>query len=132
MKRRLLTTICLLSAMVAMADTAIDNAPADTLANEAARNFLNAQERIPSIIDQYKAKNEVLEKEIPQLQEIAGKVWKKEDELKQLKSELAALDRKIQLELAPPTPEVTEKSETPDSVMSHINKEIKIKSRISL
>ena len=98
----------------------------------AARNFLNALERIPSIIDQYKAKNEVLEKEIPQLQEIAGKVWKKEDELKQLKSELAALDRKIQLELAPPTPEVTEKSETPDSVMSHINKEIKIKSRISL
>ena len=75
----------------------------------AARNFLNAMERIPSIIDQYKSKNEVLEKEIPQLQEIAGKVWKKEDELKQLKSELAALDRKIQLELAPPTPEVTEK-----------------------
>ena len=53
--------------------------------------------------------NEVLEREIPQLQEIAGKVWKKEDELKQLKSELAALDRKIQLELAPPTPEVAEK-----------------------
>ena len=75
----------------------------------AARNFLNALERIPSIIDQYKAKNEVLEKEIPQLQEIAGKVWKKEDELKQLKSELAALDRKIQLELAPPAPEVAEK-----------------------
>ena len=75
----------------------------------AARNFLNALERIPSIIDQYKAKNEVLEREIPQLQEIAGKVWKKEDELKQLKSELAALDRKIQLELAPPTPEVADK-----------------------
>ena len=71
----------------------------------AARNFLNALERIPSIIDQYKSKNEVLEKEIPQLQEIAGKVWKKEDELKHLKSELAALDRKIQLELAPPTQE---------------------------
>ena len=43
------------------------------------------------------------------LQEIAGKVWKKEDELKQLKSELAALDRKIQLELAPPTQEADEK-----------------------
>ena len=82
-------------------------AMADPIA--AARNFLNALERIPSIIDQYKAKNEVLEKEIPQLQEIAGKVWKKEDELKQLKSELATLDRKIQLELAPPTPEVAEK-----------------------
>ena len=82
-------------------------AMADPIA--AARNFLNALERIPTIIDQYKSKNEVLEKEIPQLQEIAGKVWKKEDELKQLKSELAALDRKIQLELAPPTPEAIEK-----------------------
>ena len=82
-------------------------AMADPIA--AARNYLNALERIPSIIDQYKAKNEVLEKEIPQLLEIAGKVWKKEDELKQLKSELAALDRKIQLELAPPTPEAAEK-----------------------
>ena len=75
----------------------------------AARNFLNALEKIPSAIDQYKAKNEVLKKEIPQLQAIAGKVWKKEDELRQLKSELAALDRKIQLELAPTKPEVTEK-----------------------
>ena len=83
-------------------------AMADTHA--AATNFLNALERIPGIIDQYRKKNEVLEREIPQLQEIAGKTWKKEDELKQLKSELAALDRKIQLELAPPTPESTEEN----------------------
>ncbi|WP_270527603.1 N-6 DNA methylase [Phocaeicola plebeius] len=83
-------------------------AMADTHA--AATNFLNALERIPGIIDQYRKKNEVLEREIPQLQAIAGKTWKKEDELKQLKSELAALDRKIQLELAPPTPESTEEN----------------------
>ena len=82
-------------------------AMADTHA--AAVNFLNALERIQAIIRQYEEKNQVLEREIPQLQEIAGKTWKKEDELKQLKSELAALDRKIQLELAPPTPEVAEK-----------------------
>ena len=74
-------------------------AMADTHA--AAMNFLNALEKIPGIIDQYKKKNEVLEQEIPQLQAIAGKEWKKEDELKGLKSELATLDRKIQLELAP-------------------------------
>ena len=74
-------------------------AMADTHA--AAVNFLNALEKIPSVIEQYRAKNETLEQEIPQLREIAGKTWKKEDELKQLKSELAALDRKIQLELAP-------------------------------
>ena len=83
-------------------------AMADTHA--AAMNFLNALERIPGIIDQHQKRNEVLEQEIPQLQEIAGKTWKKEDELKQLKSELAALDRKIQLELAPPTPESTEEN----------------------
>ena len=80
-------------------------AMADTHA--AAMNFLNALEKIPSVIDQYKAKNEALEQEIPQLREIAGKTWKKEDELKQLKSELAALDRKIQLELAPKHEETT-------------------------
>ena len=66
----------------------------------AARNFINSLERIPQTIEQYKEKNAVLAKDIPQLQEIVGKQWKKEDELKGLKSELAALDRKIQLELA--------------------------------
>ena len=96
-------------------------AMADTHA--AAVNFLNALEKIPTIIDQYKAKNEVLEREIPQLREIAGKVWKKEDELKQLKSELAALDRKIQLELAPPTPEVQQQAEDePQAQSSHEDK----------
>ena len=85
---------------------------ADTHA--AATNFLNALEKIPGIIDQHQKRNEVLEQEIPQLQAIAGKTWKKEDELKQLKSELAALDRKIQLELASPIPEKTEKN-TPNA-----------------
>ena len=78
----------------------------------AANNFLNALQKIPSYIEQYDSRCKALENEIPQLQEIASKTWKKEDELKGLKAELAALDRKIQLELAPPTSEVekTEKS----------------------
>ena len=67
-----------------------------------ANNFLNALQKIPSYIEQYDSRCKALEKEIPQLEEIAGKTWKKEDELKGLKAELAALDRKIQLELAPP------------------------------
>ena len=66
------------------------------------------------MVEQYKEKNKILERDIPLLQEIVGKVWKKEDELKQLKSELAALDRKIQLELAPPVPEVKQQEEKPD------------------
>ena len=44
------------------------------------------------------------------MQPIVSKEWKKEDELKGLKSELAALDRKIQLDLAPPAPETAEKA----------------------
>lgn len=76
---------------------------ADTKA--VAMNFLNALERIPQIVEQYKAKNETHETNLPVLQEVAGKTWRKEDELKGLKSELAALDRKIQLELAPPIQE---------------------------
>ena len=66
----------------------------------AARNFINSLERIPQTIEQYKEKNAALARDIPLLKEIAGKQWKKEDELKGLKSELAAIDRKIQLELA--------------------------------
>lgn len=68
----------------------------------AANNFLNALQKIPSYIEQYDSRCKALEKEIPQLEEIAGKTWKKEEKLKGLKAELAALDRKIQLELAPP------------------------------
>ena len=84
-------------------------AMADTKA--AAMNFLNALERIPNIVEQYKSKNEVIEKDLPILREVAGKGWKKEEELKALKSELAALDRKIQLELAPPMPNKPQEGE---------------------
>ena len=67
----------------------------------AANNFVNALQKIQGYIEQYDSRCRTLEKEIPQLQEIASKVWKREDELKSLKTDLAALDRKKQLELAP-------------------------------
>ncbi|MDC1809364.1 N-6 DNA methylase [Bacteroides uniformis] len=65
----------------------------------AATNFLNALDRIPKLMEQYRTENEKLEKDLPTLREVAGGTWKKEDELKQLKSEMAALERKIQLTL---------------------------------
>ena len=78
-------------------------------------NFLNALERIPKLVEQYKAQNVTYERDIPILQETVGGVWKKEDELKALVSAMdgepgdlllfAALERKIQLTLAPPNPE---------------------------
>ena len=72
----------------------------------AANNFLNALQKIPSYIEQYDSRCKALEKEIPQLEEIAGKTWKKEEELKGLKAELAALDRKIQFELVSHIPKI--------------------------
>ena len=72
----------------------------------AATNFLNALERIPKQMEQYKTENAKLEKDLPTLREIVGGTWKKEDELKQLKSEVAVLERKIQLELKPPEKQV--------------------------
>ena len=77
----------------------------------AAMNFLNALERIPKLVEQYREKNVEYERDIPILQQTVGGVWKKEDELKQLKSEVAALERKIQLELTPPKPEAVQEQQ---------------------
>lgn len=52
-------------------------------------------------MEKYQKDTERISKDIPVLQEVIGTTWKKEDQLQQLKSELAALDRKIQLSLKP-------------------------------
>ena len=67
----------------------------------ACMNFVNALEKIPGIIAQYEERAEKLKADMPTLEGIMSKKWGKEDELKQLKSDLAALDRKIAAELAP-------------------------------
>ncbi len=65
----------------------------------ACQNFINAFDSIPRLIEKYTRDNEAIEKELPVLEQVVGEVWKKEDELKQLKADLAALDRKILLSL---------------------------------
>jgi len=67
----------------------------------ACMNFVNALEKIPGIIAQYEERTAKLKADVPQLESIVAKQWGKEDELKQLKSDLAALDRKITAELTP-------------------------------
>jgi N12 class adenine-specific DNA methylase len=67
----------------------------------AALNFLNALERIPKLIEQYRTQNVTMERDVPTLQEVINGTWRKEEVLKKLKSELSALERKIQLTLAP-------------------------------
>ena len=67
----------------------------------ACMNFVNALEKIPGIIAQYEERTAKLKADVPTLKGIVAKTWGKEDELRALKSELAALDRKITAELAP-------------------------------
>ena len=64
---------------------------------------------------------------IEQLTPTANKEWKKETELRDLKNELAALDRKIQMELAPKeerpeTPEEKEANEKEKTISLHHDK----------
>ena len=67
----------------------------------ACMNFVNALEKIPGIIAQYEERTARLKADVPQLEAIVAKQWGKEEELKGLKSDLAALDRKITAALAP-------------------------------
>lgn len=64
-------------------------------------NFLNALEKIPGLMEQEQKKVEVMQKDLPVLREVVNGVWTKEHKLSELKTELAAIDRKIQLSITP-------------------------------
>jgi N12 class adenine-specific DNA methylase len=66
----------------------------------ASMNFLSALEKIPSYIDQEQKKIAELQKDLPVLQEVVNGIWTKENKLSELKTELASIDRKIQLSIA--------------------------------
>lgn len=63
----------------------------------ASANFLKALERIPILIDNHERSKEKAAKDIPVLEEVVNSNWRKEDELRKLKSGLAGLERKIQM-----------------------------------
>lgn len=65
----------------------------------ASKNFLNALEKIPNLIEKYQNDSQKLEKDIPVLKEVISSVFKKESELKGLKSQLDLLSRQINLSL---------------------------------
>ena len=99
-------------------------AMADTHA--ACMNFVNALEKIPGIIAQYEERTAKLKADVPILEGIMAKTWGKEDELKQLKSELAALDRKIAAELAPKHDEKDGEEVKPDTQQQQPDKVVEI------
>lgn len=67
----------------------------------ASMNFLNALEKLPAHIEQEQKKIAEIQKDIPVLQEVLNGTWSKESRLSELKTELAAVERKIQLSIAP-------------------------------
>jgi hypothetical protein len=74
------------------------------LANDpklASLNPLHALDTMPKLLEKYRAENEKVSVDIPVLKGVVEGTWRKEEELASLKSELSALDRKIQLSLKP-------------------------------
>lgn len=65
----------------------------------AASSFFKALERIPVLINNHKNYAGKAAVDLPILKEVIHSIWRKEDELKQFKSELSILERKIQLSL---------------------------------
>lgn len=74
----------------------------------AAMNFLNALEKLPGYIEQEQKKIAEIQKDLPILQEVVNGTWSKESRLSELKTELAAVERKIQLSITPETKEEPE------------------------
>ena len=94
----------------------------------AATSFIRALEKIPTLVEKYQKDVKWYQNKIDQLTPTANKEWKKEKELHDLKNELAALDRKIQMELAPKeekpeTPEEKEANEKEKTIGLHQDKE---------
>ena len=77
----------------------------------ACQNFINALERIPKVIESHEKEMAKVMANKDVYTNIANSSWKKEDELRSLKSEAAELDRKIALTLTPPDEEKEEKEE---------------------
>ncbi|MFV0268056.1 MAG: helicase-related protein, partial [Draconibacterium sp.] len=65
----------------------------------ASMNFLNALHKIPELTEKHKARNERLNQDVPVLQEVVNRKWRKEGDLNKLKTELSALERKIRASL---------------------------------
>lgn len=65
----------------------------------AAMNFLKALEKLPGYIEQEQKKIAELQKDLPILREVVNGTWAKESKLSELKTELATVERKIQLSI---------------------------------
>ena len=94
----------------------------------AAMNFLNALEKLPGYIEQEQKKITEIQKDLPILQEVINGTWSKESRLSELKTELAAVERKIQVSITQETKEEpTEQTEKQKQTPSISENSVRIK-----
>lgn len=67
----------------------------------ASLNFLNALDSMPKLLEKYQQDTDKRMLDVPVLRQVVEGVWSKENDLKDLKTELTALERKIELSLKP-------------------------------
>lgn len=67
----------------------------------ASLNFLNALDSMPKLLEKYQQDTDKRMQDVPVLRQVVEGVWSKENDLKDLKTELTALERKIELSLKP-------------------------------
>ena len=87
----------------------------------ASKNFINALEKIPNLMQKYQVDNQKLEKDIPILKEVIDSTFKKEPQLRELKSELDSLNRQINLTLA-------NKDQQPEEVLNKETDSVEVNS----
>ncbi|WP_407476264.1 N-6 DNA methylase [Elizabethkingia anophelis] len=92
----------------------------------ASMNFLRALEKLPRFVKQEQEKIAEIQKDLPILQEVVNSTWSKESRLSELKTDLAAVERKIQLSIEPvkqseePAEQVEKRKEAPDFSESNV------------
>ncbi|WP_316795470.1 N-6 DNA methylase [Pedobacter agri] len=93
----------------------------------AAMNFINALEKIPGMIDEQQKKFSDLQKDLPVLQDLLENNWTKENKLTDLKTQLAAVDRKIQLSITPTGEQQVEQAQSPPLGMDNSDSTVRTK-----
>ncbi len=86
---------------------------------------MRALEKLPGFVKQEQEKIAEIQKDLPILQEVVNGTWSKESRLSELKTELAAVERKIQLSIEPvkqgeAVPEQVEKQKEAPNVQESI------------
>ncbi|MDC7217688.1 MAG: helicase C-terminal domain-containing protein [Spirochaetales bacterium] len=90
----------------------------------ASTSFFKALERIPFLIDNHERLLEKTSKDIPVLEEVINSQWRREDELRKLKSDLAALDRQIQMTIGENSAQIQKHPVTSQNFQSETEKKV--------